>query len=101
MTLSLYVTLDIIHKLGRGTRTTSHLEYSRVLGMATEDVRLEVPLVSRAMGAQRTRVAAFARVCHKVMLEILPAIATLELLPTHRALEFHNRCCGGKFKAPM
>lgn len=95
------MTLDTICELSWGGRDTGDLEYCRMLGMAAQDVGLQVPFVGSSVRAQGTRVAAFTCVSHQVVFKVLTAIATLELLPTHWTLKFHYGCCGGIFKGSM
>ncbi|KAG0723554.1 hypothetical protein GWK47_042500 [Chionoecetes opilio] len=98
LTLAFNMALDVDRVL---SRRAYQLGQRWVLGVAAQQVGLEVPLVGGTVGTQRARVAPFTRVSYQMVLKILAPIATLEPLATHGALKSHYVCCPGHIKGPM
>lgn len=65
LTMAFNMALDVVCRL---CSSTSQLGKSWVLGMTTQEVCLEVPLVSRTMRTQRTGVTSLARMCYQMVL---------------------------------
>lgn len=92
------IALDVAWRL---SCCACQLGQSWVLGMPTEKMGLEVPLVSSTVRTQRAREAAFTRVSYQMVLKVLAPITTLEPLATHWALKSRNGCCPSNIKGPM